>query len=648
MPARSYTLEPEIIAFARAFLKEPGMSERLSVRRRSEDAAGDLLQRRLGILTKDEIVRFQFLLNMDYEDGKEKNTRFGMAFGGANRERSAARPEAFNSWSKRLWECTEDDIAATLDDFWTKKEIEGAGTPLPTAVLYLRDPKRWGIWIPAIENQLASLLTGYEKGARKTAEGYIHFNTAYLAVMRQLEVPPSLMDLAVWVSHRSVRHTWDTVKSHEQLQERIKYWSDGFLHGEPIAVDKASQSTHWYYSPDYNTFGPSKFIGYEGLTFENYTSSNIAGTVTQKAIRQLGTYRKLRSDSESHAMKPLLEELLARQNRPLKKNAVIHVPKALDLSSISAAGRVENEGASSVPQSDPNISATPYNISGIIDDGCFIPEDELRTYLEQLTRKKNLILQGPPGTGKTWLAKRLGYALMGEKAHANLQSVQFHPNLSYEDFIRGYRPTPNANLSCEDGNFMKMIKEALRAPDKTFVMVIEEINRGNPVQIFGEMLTLLEADKRTPEEALKLSYGDDRIYVPENLYVIGTMNIADRSLALVDLALRRRFAFIDLIPRLGDEWKKWVVSRGVTADAAGQIQRRMNALNQTIAGDAGLGAQFQVGHSYVTPRAEQFIEDSRDWFFQVVDAEIAPLLDEYWFDNRPKAKDEKNRLKDGF
>jgi hypothetical protein len=440
-------------------------------------------------MTKDQIVRFQIYLNTDYENGNEKNTRFGMAFGGSNRERAAARSEAFNKWSKRLWECAEDDIAATLDDFWTKKEIEGAGTSLPTAVLYLRDPKKWGIWIPGIEKQLASLLTGYEKGANNTSEGYFYFNAAYLAVMKQLDMPPSLMDLAIWVIRKSALNTWDTVKTHEHLQERIKYWSDGFLQGEPIAVSKASQSRHWYYSPDYNTFGPSKFIGYDGLTFENYTSSDIAGTVTQKAISQLGTYRKLKSAPEVNIMKSLLEEFLARQNRSLKQNAIIHVPQSLDLSLISAAGSIDNEDPFSEPQSEPRISSASYNISSIIDDGCFIPEAELRTYIEQLKRKKNLILQGPPGTGKTWLAKRLGYALMGEKSQTNLQSVQFHPNLSYEDFVRGYRPTSNANLSCEDGNFMKMIKDAQRAPDKTFVMVIEEINRGNPAQIFGEMLT---------------------------------------------------------------------------------------------------------------------------------------------------------------
>ena len=183
------------------------------------------------------------------------------------------------------------------------------------------------------------------------------------------------------------------------------------------------------------------------------------------------------------------------------------------------------------------------------------------------------------------------------------------------------------------------------------MLVIEEINRGNPAQIFGEMLTLLEADKRTPDEAIALSYpknGTERVHIPPNLYVIGTMNVADRSLALVDFALRRRFAFVDLEPTLGEAWRKWVSEQCRIDEAFLQdIETRLNVLNAAIADDAVLGPQFRVGHSVVTPASDATIDNPQEWFRQIVETEIAPLLGEYWFDDPGRAREEVKNLLDG-
>jgi 5-methylcytosine-specific restriction protein B len=291
-------------------------------------------------------------------------------------------------------------------------------------------------------------------------------------------------------------------------------------------------------------------------------------------------------------------------------------------------------------------SAIPaYTLDDILIEGCFLEYVELESMLVRLREKKNLILQGPPGTGKTWLAKRLAFALIGSRDIKKIRSVQFHPNLSYEDFVRGWRPNGQGGLALAEGVFMEAIKAALKTPDSTFVVVIEEINRGNPAQIFGELLTLLEAGKRTPSEALELSYPDSdgnrtSVHIPENLHVIGTMNIADRSLALVDLALRRRFAFIGLTPRLGNRWRKWVIEQaGVDARLAQDIEQRMAQLNAKIAEDDRLGQQFQIGHSYVTPSNLLEAGTTRDWFIRVVETEISPLLDEYWADTPARAKE---------
>ncbi|BAO81294.1 GTPase subunit of restriction endonuclease [Serpentinimonas raichei] len=296
----------------------------------------------------------------------------------------------------------------------------------------------------------------------------------------------------------------------------------------------------------------------------------------------------------------------------------------------------------------------PYSVEDILKDGCFLERAEIDRLLDRLRTKKNLILQGPPGTGKTWLAKRLAFALMGQKDDSRVRAVQFHPNLSYEDFVRGWRPTGEGKLSLADGVFMEAIKAASKDPSSKFVVVIEEINRGNPAQIFGELLTLLEAGKRTPNEALELCYPDADgkrrpVHIPENLYVVGTMNIADRSLALVDLALRRRFAFVGLEPRLGQVWRDWVVKDcAVDPGLVADIERRIAELNDQIAADARLGKQFRIGHSYVTPAHRLEAGDTKKWFQQVVETEIGPLLDEYWFDAPDEAQKAIARLTQGW
>lgn len=303
------------------------------------------------------------------------------------------------------------------------------------------------------------------------------------------------------------------------------------------------------------------------------------------------------------------------------------------------AGAADDDAEVAAPE-DAHVAApiVPYSIDDILKDGCFLERSEIARLLERLRTKKNLILQGPPGTGKSWLAKRLAFALMGQKDDGKVRAVQFHPNLSYEDFVRGWRPTGEGKLSLADGVFMEAIKAASKDPSSKFVVVIEEINRGNPAQIFGELLTLLEAGKRTPSEALELCYPDADgqrrpVHVPENLYIVGTMNVADRSLALVDLALRRRFAFVGLEPKFGQVWRDWVVNKcGIDPELVSEVEHRIVELNKQIGSDARLGKQFHIGHSYVTPPYPLEPAATKQWFKQVVETELGPLLNEYWFD----------------
>jgi 5-methylcytosine-specific restriction protein B len=298
---------------------------------------------------------------------------------------------------------------------------------------------------------------------------------------------------------------------------------------------------------------------------------------------------------------------------------------------------------------------SPYTIEDIVTDGCFLTNSELSEILDRWRSKMNLILQGPPGTGKTWLAKRLGFALAGsndrETVRSRLRVVQFHPSLAYEDFVRGWRPAGDGRLELIDGILMQAIQAAESEPDRPFVLVIEEINRGNPAQIFGEMLTLLEVSKRRRSEAIELAYRKEpgeRVHVPANLYVIGTMNVADRSLAIVDLALRRRFAFIDLEPRFGKPWRAWCAHRGIESALLTEIENRIGVLNAEISAAISLGPQFRIGHSYVTPDTDAPITDGHAWFRARVETEIGPLLDEYWYDAPETAKAARAKLLTGL
>lgn len=287
---------------------------------------------------------------------------------------------------------------------------------------------------------------------------------------------------------------------------------------------------------------------------------------------------------------------------------------------------------------EQEIVRQPYTSTDLINEGCFVDTQQIEAILNSLRSKKNLILQGPPGTGKTWLAKRLANIIIGYKDSNNIKAIQFHPNMSYEDFVRGFRPSSDGKLSLVDGPFLEIINQARSDSQSKYVIVIEEINRGNPAQIFGEMLTLLEADKRTPNEALELTYRHENekgIFIPANLYVIGTMNIADRSLAMVDFALRRRFAFFNLAPNFSDSWLNYMKDKtNLTDDELKQIQQRMENLNQYISDDHMLGEAFTVGHSYFTYHSK--ITDAKAWFEHIVNSEIKPLLEEYWFDDKSK------------
>lgn len=290
--------------------------------------------------------------------------------------------------------------------------------------------------------------------------------------------------------------------------------------------------------------------------------------------------------------------------------------------------------------------STPVVISYDLDSALkelLISRKEFEEMLESLHSKKNLILQGPPGTGKSFVAKKLAYALIGFKDDSRIESVQFHQSFSYEDFIQGFRPKKDGSgFTLKDGVFYRFCQKALLDPTQPYVFIIDEINRGNLSKIFGEVMLLIETDKRGPEWAVSLTYSDEsasKFHIPANVHILGMMNTADRSLAIVDYALRRRFAFKDVLPGFdSDKFGPLLESQGVESQVIAAIQTKMAALNKEIESSVDLGRGFTIGHSFFVPFEN--VIDSKVWYERVIKNEIVPLLQEYWFDKKQSEVDQ--------
>ncbi len=282
-------------------------------------------------------------------------------------------------------------------------------------------------------------------------------------------------------------------------------------------------------------------------------------------------------------------------------------------------------------------TAEPYSEKDFLNE-VYLDKQQYHVLRNLLLHKKNIILQGPPGVGKTYAAERLAYSILGSKDKNRVCTIQLHPNYSYEDFLLGYRPT-KTGFTLKKGPFYRFCNQAQNDNDtRPWFFIIDEINRGNLSKVFGELLVLIENDKRG--RPVRLPYGDAEFSVPENIYIIGMMNTADRSLAMLDYALRRRFYFFSFVPAFqSDGFRKYQSS--LADKQLDALIKTVQSLNDCIAQDPALGSGFCIGHSYFCTRPKNM--DS-EWLQAVVLYELIPLLEEYWFDEPDKVAEWSSRL----
>jgi MrcB-like, N-terminal domain/AAA domain (dynein-related subfamily) len=612
--------------------------------------------------------------------GVERLDRFIVEAGEVFRESGATGPLgiARNLGSCALMLQSPADFLLVRPDLFEKVSARLLGVKFPT---YADEPARVRVSLSvseAVRDQLeddgwspkdmidvqsflwVALMYGDEtQGSSKFAESV----TAFLKRFAEVRLAPFATIPDLWATMDRLKETITSLPSVSARPELVVEWSlgKGVWASVPWIAVMDRRVTRSTQEGVYVVFLVSRDLSTVHLTLIQGTTN----VVSEHGRSDAGAILRGRSDGYRALMPELAGhgyrldgalELGAEGWRAVsyQASAIAHLPlkveslptddelDALMAPLLAAYDRlIAGDPVAEAEMAPPIAEAARYTIEEAMG-GLFIERAEFERILAVWRAKKNLVLQGAPGVGKSFIARRLAYALMEQKDPSRVEVVQFHQSYGYEDFIQGYRPTENGGFELRDGIFYRFCEQARTDPGRPYVFIIDEINRGNLSKVFGELMLLIEQDKRSQEWAARLAYGKEdaaTFYVPENVWLLGMMNTADRSLSLVDYALRRRFAFVPLRPGFTNPaFAAHLRARGIAPGTIRAVIEGMSELNAAIADDKiNLGPGFQIGHSFFTPGDQQSVGDV--WFRQVVDTEIRPLLEEYWFDDPAKAED---------